>query len=137
MKPLPLMASPRVVRWALMLGTYDYHLEYVPGAKQAHCDALSRLPLSDVDTPSSPLPAESLHLMEFLDSSPVSVDQIRSWTARDPVLSTVLQYVKSGWPHGGEVLQPALRPYKSRMSELSVQDGCVLWGARIIVPTQG
>ena len=27
MKPLPLMASPRVIRWALMLGSYDYHLE--------------------------------------------------------------------------------------------------------------
>ena len=136
-KPLPLMASPRVVRWALMLGSYDYHLEYIPGSKQVHCDALSRLPVPGDVTSPSPVPAETIHLMEFLNDSPVSADQIRSWTGRDPVLSAVLKFVRDGWPRHTPSLGPEFQPFKCRESELSVQDGCILWGARVIVPPQG
>ena len=134
-KPLPVMASPRVVRWALMLGSYDYHLQYIPGTKQVHCDALSRLPIP-ADQKVSPIPAETVHLMEFLTESPVSVDQIRSGTARDPVLSRVLQFVRDGWPQSTVSLGPDFQPFKSREAELSIQDGCILWGARVVVPPQ-
>ena len=136
-KPLPVMASPRMVRWALMLGGYDYRLEYRPASKQVHCDALSRLPVGAAAPETVPLPAETLHLMEFLDSSPVSVAQIRRWTSVDPVLSRVYRYVRDGWPPADESLGLEFQPYKSRIGELSVEDGCVLWGARVVVPPQG
>ena len=29
------------------------------------------------------------------------------------------------------------RPYKQRECELSVQDGCVLWGHRVVIPPAG
>ena len=137
MKPLPLMASPRVVRWAMMLGAYDYHLEYVPGCRQAHCDALSRLPVPGNEAHQSPEPAETIHLMEFLNESPVSADQISLWTSRDPVLSQVLGFVRDGWPQNVSSLGTDFQPYKTRMSELSVQSGCLLWGSRVVVPPQG
>ena len=31
----------------------------------------------------------------------------------------------------------ALRPYKFQWNELSVLDGCILWGSRVIVPPPG
>ena len=137
-KPLPLMASPRVVRWAMMLSAYDYRLEYRAGRLQGHCDALSRLPLPEAPADvSSPVPAELVHMMEVLDSSPVTAQLIRQWTARDPVLSTVYRYVQDGWPTSGVPMSPDFGPYKCRESELSSQGGCVLWGARVIVPPQG
>ena len=70
-KPIPVMASPRMVRWALMLSGYSYRLEYMPASKQTHCDGLSRLPLPG-STVTSPTPAEVVNLLEFLDSSPVT-----------------------------------------------------------------
>ena len=57
------------------------------------------------------------------------------WTARDPVLSQVLQFVLQGWP--SEVEEQALKPYFIRREQLSVHSGCLLWGARVIVPPQG
>ena len=30
-----------------------------------------------------------------------------------------------------------LKPFATRQSELSVQDGCVLWGNRVVVPKAG
>ena len=34
-------------------------------------------------------------------------------------------------------VQPQFQPYHSRKLELSIQDGCILWGSRIIVPKPG
>ena len=136
-KPLPVMASPRMIRCALMLGGYDYCLQYRAGCKQGHCDALSRLPLPGSCPVSVPLPVETLHLLEFLDSSPIGASQIRTWTTRDPVLSAVYRFISEGWPETDDHLGPEFQPYKSRLGELSVHDGCVLWGSRIVIPPQG
>ena len=40
----------------------------------------------------------------------------------------------SGWVNSGD---PELQPYQSRESEFSVQDGCVLWGSRVVIPKKG
>lgn len=132
-KPLPVMASPRVMRWALLLSAYQYQLCYVPGSQQGNCDALSRLPLpaTPADVPSPP---ESIQLLEFMDASPVTAADIRTATRRDPVLATVLRYVMSGWPDAGYHLASDFAPYRARQSELSVHDGCVLWGGRLVIP---
>ena len=37
----------------------------------------------------------------------------------------------SGWP---PTVDPALVPFKTKQDELSTQQGCVLWGTRVIVP---
>lgn len=45
-KALPVMASPRMHRWGIILSGYSYDLQYRPGIENANCDALSRLPLT-------------------------------------------------------------------------------------------
>ena len=51
------------------------------------------------------------------------------------MLSKVLQFVLQGWP--SEVDEEALKPYFIGREELSVHAGCLLRGARVIVPPQG
>ncbi|XP_015276986.1 PREDICTED: uncharacterized protein K02A2.6-like, partial [Gekko japonicus] len=53
-------------------------------------------------------------------------------TAKDSVLSRVLNWVWRGWPVGS--VEPEFGPYKSRQNELSISKGCVLWGNRVVVP---
>ena len=43
-KAIPLMASSRVIRWAVKLLAYDFILEYRPGSRNQNADCLSRLP---------------------------------------------------------------------------------------------
>ena len=132
-KGIPSMASARVQRWALTLSAYNYKVQYVPGREHANADVFSRLPLP-VQPNEVPLPEELVFLMESLEISPVTVKQIKAWTDQDPVLATVRRFVKQGWPKS---IKPEFRPYHSRKLELSIQDDCVLWGSRIIVPMPG
>lgn len=71
------MAAARIQRWALTLAAYTYSIEYKPGPEHANADALSRLPLP-VSPPTTPLPAETVFAMELLNSTPVSVNEIRT-----------------------------------------------------------
>jgi len=50
----------------------------------------------------------------------------------DPVLSKVLEFVRHGWPQPVEDIR--LKPYFNRRFELSVEQGCLLWGLRVIIP---
>lgn len=99
----------------------------------ANADLLSRLPLPMSPT-NVPQPAETVLLMEKLQSSPVMAVHIRKWISRDTVLSHVRNFVLKGWRSTTEA---ALQPYQKRKDELSVHDGCLLWGCRVIVPPAG
>ena len=60
--------------------------------------------------------------------------QIRAWTSEDSVLSKVQTMVVQGWTHTS---MEQLQPYQQRKGQLSVRDGCVLLGSRVVVPVAG
>ena len=91
------MVSARVQRRALILAAYEYTIEYKPGKANANADAFSRLPPPDMPKV-KPMPLETVLLMEQLESSPVTVTQIKNWMRKDTVLSQVLRYAMHGWP---------------------------------------
>ena len=132
-RPVPPLASARIKRWALILGAYDYTIQYKPGTDHANADLLSRLPLPDPPK-NIPLPAETVLLMETLDSSPITARQVKTWTDQDPLLAKVRSLTQQGWTRQTD---EQLKPYQKRKEELSVQDGCVLCGSRVIVPEKG
>ena len=134
-KATPTMASSRIQRWALTLGVYSYTIQFRKGCDNGNADALSRLPLPSTRK-EPPKPADIVHLMEYLDSSPITSSQIRVLTDQDPTLSRVKVWILTGWPHEPPEAEE-FRPYFHRKSELSVEDGCILWGNRVIVPEKG
>ena len=52
-------------------------------------------------------------------------------TRTDLCLSKVLWFVQQGWP---STVPEFVKPFSNRRSELSVEEGCVLWGIRVLVP---
>ena len=133
-RAIPAMAAARIQRWALTLSAYEYDIVYREGLANANADAMSRLPLTDKPK-AAPIPGETIHMMELLDSTPINANNIRVWTSRDPNLSRALKFTEQGWP---EICpNENLRQYWVRRNELSVQDGCLLWGCRVVIPPQG
>ena len=132
-RPVPVLASARIQRWAQLLGAYDYVIAYKPGDQLANADSLSRLPLPEAPM-DVPVPGETILLMSNLQDTPVTAKQVKSWTDRDPQLARVRLLVQKGWSDtDGEDLPD----FRRRKAELSVQDGCILWGSRVVIPTAG
>ena len=128
---IPIQASARIKRWALMLAAYEYTVRYRCSSAHANADAFSRLPLPECPC-EVPTPPETVLLLENLQSSPVNASMIKAETATHPVLSRVLQFVQYGWP--GSCEDEDLKPFWHRRLELSAQQGCILWGIRVVVP---
>jgi len=76
---------------------YTYHVKHHPGKAHHNADALSWLPLPDCPE-STPVPAEIVLMLENIESTPITVSQVHTWTCRDPLLSKVYRYVQFGWP---------------------------------------
>ncbi|XP_059420209.1 uncharacterized protein K02A2.6-like [Carassius carassius] len=127
-KPVPQMGSPRVQRWVTLLRAYEYKIIYKPGQEHTNADALSRLPLPQTEEEDE---TEQVLMLEVMEDPPITTKQVRQWTAKDETLSQVLVWCLKGWPREVDAVY---KPYSQIKLELSVKDGCVLWGARVVIP---
>ena len=135
-KCVPPQASGQIQRWALKLAAYEYTIAGRSTTQHANADAMSRLPLADVAVPVIPQTIPELVLMvEHLQDAPITARQIAQWTSRDPLLSKVCRYILEGWPDKPDTDE--LKPYWSRKLELSLHEGCILWGGRVVIPPKG
>ena len=82
-----------------------------------------------------PVAGETSLLMNHLEVTPVHSGHIRKWTKMDLILSQVLRFILEGWQT--KLNSEELNSYFTKRSELNVNDGCVLWDARVAVPPQG
>ena len=81
------------------------------------------------------MPADVVLVLIQIDSTTAKANHIKSRTERDPTLSKVKKYCMTTWPSGSEDEQ--LQPFMKRKTEIFIQDGCLLWGSRVIIPHQG
>ena len=132
-RPIPAMASAWIQRWALTLSAYQYDIAYKPGSTHANADGFSRLPLPEIPE-SIPLPGETILLMESLHTLPVTAAEIKRWIDHDPLMSAARKMILQGWQPTSE---EGMRPLYSQRDELSVHDGCILWGNRVVMPQAG
>ena len=88
-RAIPQMASARIQRWAVTLSAYSYSIEYKPGSCNSNADAFSRLPLPH-QPKVVPTPADTIFLLDYLNSTPVTAAVIKKWTQNDPILSKVV-----------------------------------------------
>ena len=77
-----------------------------------------------------PTPADTIFLLDYLNSTPVTAVLIKQWTQTDP---KVRAHLMRGWNYSSSDLQSYFRI----RSELSVEAGCVLCGNRVVVPLKG
>lgn len=124
---IPTMAASRLQRWAVLLSGYSYEIEHVSSHKNC-ADALSRLP----QTGSVGTVGKETTYIHFVEQFlPVTNDNVRLATSKDSLLSRVVFYVQSGWPH---TCTEELKPYFNKRNELYIDRGCLMWGYRLIIP---
>ena len=118
----------------MLLQAYKFTLKHRSGKILGTADALSRLPQSETNE-STPVPAEWGMLVNFLSWAPVTSQMIAVETRSDPILGRVAKACEVGW-QSANLNSEQFIPFTRRNEELSLQDGCVLWGSRVIIPTK-
>ena len=78
-KAILTLASGCVQRWAPALEAYHYSIQYCEGEDNVTEDAMSRLPIETTPL-DPPIPCEVIHLMEYLDASPTTSAEIKTWS---------------------------------------------------------
>ncbi|XP_051785433.1 uncharacterized protein K02A2.6-like [Erpetoichthys calabaricus] len=129
-KCVPTMAAARLQRWSLFLGDHDYQIEFRGTKQHANADGLSRLPCEFKGTQNLSDPAEIFHLTQ-LEPLPITSAQIQKETSRDPTMAKLFVLIIKGWPSRSDADLPE---YSNRREQLSVCQGCIMWGTRVIVP---
>ncbi|PIO58886.1 hypothetical protein TELCIR_19667 [Teladorsagia circumcincta] len=76
---------------------------------------------------------EAMQMAEaVVENLSVTEAQIAKATQEDPPLQMVVNYVQKGWP--GKVRDEGLKPYAVKKAALSIHNGCILWGYRVVIP---
>ena len=102
----------------------------------ANADALSRLPLL-VTLPYVPIPGDIILLLNHLSESVIQANHIETWIDKDPLLSCIRHSIQTASTLSDSETDLTIRPYMQRHSELSVIDGWILWGSRVVIPSEG
>lgn len=126
-------AVSRVHRWAVILQAYDFDIVHRSGKSNGNADGLSRLPLDIAGTTAAHEDADvSAVQQEFFDVLPVSAANIAAATQKDTRLQQAIRSTLYGWPDACN--DAAIKPFYQRREELTVQDDCLLWGQRVVIP---
>ena len=141
LKPASAMASARMNRWHMILSAYDFEISHRSGIRHGNADGLSRLPLSKPEDQKDwsfeeIMPddrGEQINLLSDLDERPVEASEVKSLTNKDPILARVRQYILGGWPEKG-TLGEDFSPFYQKRNEVTVEDGIILWGHRVVIP---
>ena len=132
-KSTPGIAAARIQRWAVFLGAHQYSIEHRPAAKHSNVDGLSRLPVPTKSSPSYDI--DNTWYVNHVGTLPISSTNIATETRKDPVLSLVYQFTVHGWENTRNT-DGELKHFHRRHMELTVYNGVIMWGSRVVVPAK-
>ena len=124
-KGVPVMTA---ARYALLLSAHNYTIVYRNTKKHANADSLSRLPLA-VEAETDDDYADCFYCEPF-EKLPVTASTISKESRKNKILSRVFASVLNGnW-----IIDNELKHFYQKRNELSVCQGCLVWGPGVIIP---
>ena len=135
-KPL-YKCPPRLQRMFLSLQKYDLDIKYCRGKDIPVADMLSRNRHRQQCSVEDEKIEEIVHVV--LDHIPVSdnlLAEIKNEYANDSQMCNLMDIIRTGWPNSKNQVSEDLKPYWSEKEELSIVDGLLLKGQRIVIPNK-
>ncbi len=136
-KPLA-VCPPRIQRLMLRLQRYDFQYNWTPGKELLLADALSRNPQNILSEEDICLQQElecQVHMVtSSLPFTETTRAKFRQAVQDEPIFQSLTKLIVNGWPDSCEVLSENLKPYWNFREELSMFDGLVFKGERVLVP---
>lgn len=129
---------PRIQRFRMRLMRYSYSIFHTPGKSLTSADTLSRSPLKNAVTRSDNdlMEDTNIYVESLLDNLPTSgryLTELREQLQDDSVCTQVMRYCVEGWPDRNQ-LQGPVKHYWHERAALSVHNGLLLRGSRLVIP---
>ena len=127
-------ATPRLQRILIRTFSYYFTMRYIPGLTNQLSDCLLRLG-GQKDTIKLP----KLHLYQItsqLSARSDSLNQLGLAMQEDDVLVLLKYTITQGWPRIIKEVPSELQPYWTFREELKIEDGLILKGTRIVIPSK-
>ncbi|KAL6730172.1 hypothetical protein Aduo_001166 [Ancylostoma duodenale] len=134
---VPVYTANPLQRWKLILLGYDFDLEYQKTTEFGQADVLSRLILPRLaqteDIVIAKIRQDILAVQNAAVSAlPVTRSAIEEESRKDEKISQVIRMLQRGaWPSKPK---EEIANWKAPSHALSVKDGCLYFGHRIVVP---
>lgn len=129
--------TPRLQRMKLRMMRYSYSIFHTPGKRLYAADALSRKPqgkMGEADELEEEIDAYVHMVTSSLPASCHRLKEIRNSQQRDSTCKALEKLALEGWPTKKN-LENSCLPYWNHRYEVSVQDGLLMKGSRIIIPS--
>ena len=126
-------ATPRLQHILIKTLPYNFTVPYLPGLKNQLVDCLLRVGgLQD----SIKLPKLSIYLITSqLNARNDSLQQLHEASQVDDTLAILKYTIQKGWPSTIKEFPSEIQPYWTFREELTIEDGLILKGTRIVVPS--
>ena len=127
-------AIPRLQHILIRTLPYTFTVRYIPGPKNLLVDCLSRLG-DQKDTIKLP----KLHVYQISHQLPARSDRLQELqqaTQADDELALLKHTIMSGWPSTIKENPQVLHPYWTFCEELTIEDGLILKGTQIVIPSK-
>ena len=125
---------PRLQRLLLRLANYNVELQWIPGKEMIFSDHLSHNVVAG-DNPKPTCEGLDLKIHDiFLNASTEKCKSFMMETGKDPLMQALKHQIIKGWPSIRSECSSNLQDFWNYRDELSVLDGLVLKGMRIVVP---
>ena len=118
----------------MRLMRFNVKAKYVPGKDMLVADTLSRSPVSTTESSHEEIQAHVSDVQSSWQVSHAGLAKIRAETLKDVNLKAATEYTIHGWPQYKEDVQLAAKDFFIIRGELSLHDGLLVRGDRIVVP---
>ena len=118
----------------LRIQTYSINLGYTKGSRMYLADSLRRAYLPYDGSQKIASEVESINMTQDAYLKPSTLQEIKQHTAKDESLLELIKVIKAGWPETKGELSHLVLPYFGKRDELSVDDGMVVKGERLVIP---
>ncbi|OWF56513.1 Transposon Ty3-I Gag-Pol polyprotein [Mizuhopecten yessoensis] len=130
---------PRIQRMRLRLQKYDFRLSHTPGRYMYTADTLSRASVKDVHDDSTKAMNHDVEMYvdciyKSLPVTDAKLDEIRRATQQDGTMNRLARVIVDDWPDERHDCTSDMFPYWNFREELTVINGLVFKGTRIVIP---
>ena len=130
--------TPRLQRFKMRLGRYDYSITYIPGKEQSVPDALSRAPIDSMQTfMGTEIEDYNVFSVQSMPISPNQLENVIREQQKDPVLSKLIEFFKKN--KGKEISKNdfplEIREFMPMFHEITIVENILLRGKKIVIPT--